>query len=95
MYARRPRPQPRRPNTRAGVRQPAIDSMIQALLAARTDEDFVAAVRALDRILISGSYVVPLFYLPEQWIARWTRIEHPDKTSLSGYSLPTWWAKAP
>jgi len=79
----------------AGVRQPAIDAMIKAMLAARTHEDFVATVRALDRILISGTYAVPLFYLPEQWIARWTRVEHPGKTSLGGYSLPTWWAKAP
>jgi len=65
------------------------------MLAARTHEDFVATVHALDRILISGAYAVPLFYLPEQWVAHWTRIARPDKSSLSGYSLPTWWAKAP
>ena len=52
--------------------------MIAAMLAARTREDFVAAVRALDRVLISGYYVVPLFYLPDQWVARWTTIEHPQ-----------------
>ena len=56
--------------------------MIAAMLAAPTREDFVAAVRALDRILISGTYVVPLFYLPEQWIAHWTRIEHPARPAL-------------
>ena len=67
--------------------------MIEAMLAAPTREDFVAAVRALDRVLISGKYVVPLFYLPEQWIARWTQIEHPEKPALTGYQLPTWWAK--
>ena len=38
--------------------------MIAALLRARERDDFVAAVRALDRVLISGCYVVPLFYLP-------------------------------
>ena len=69
--------------------------MIKALLAAQTHEDFVAAVRALDRILISGAYVVPLFYLPDQWVAHWTRIDHPATISLSGYSLPSWWAKTP
>ena len=41
------------------------------MLRARERADFVAAVRALDRVLISGCYVVPLFYLPEQWVARW------------------------
>ncbi len=77
----------------AGAKQPAIDAMIAAMLAARTHEDFVAAVRALDRVLISGYYVVPLFYLPDQWMARWTYIEHPDTTALTGAVLPTWWRK--
>jgi peptide/nickel transport system substrate-binding protein len=63
------------------------------MLAAPTREDFVAAVRAYDRVLISGHYVAPLFYLPEQWVARWSSIEHPDVSPVSGYSLPTWWAK--
>jgi peptide/nickel transport system substrate-binding protein len=74
-----------------GVRSPAIDAMIAAMLAARERSDFVAAVRALDRLLISGSYVVPLFYLPEQWVARWSTIQHPDRTSLFGYLPETWW----
>ena len=46
--------------------------MIAALLKAQSARDFVAAVRALDRVLISGFYIVPLFHLPEQWVARWT-----------------------
>ena len=77
----------------AGAREPAIDAMIDAMLAARTREDFVAAVRALDRILISGYYVTPLFYLPDQWIARWDHVEHPETTALTGYQLETWWRK--
>jgi peptide/nickel transport system substrate-binding protein len=74
-----------------GVRSTAIDAMIAAMLHARERSDFVAAVRALDRVLISGFYVVPLFYLPEQWVARWAAIEHPAHTSLSGYLPETWW----
>jgi peptide/nickel transport system substrate-binding protein len=74
-----------------GVRSPAIDAMIAAMLVARERPDFVAAVRALDRLLISGSYVVPLFYLPEQWVARWNTIRHPSRTSLFGYLPETWW----
>lgn len=76
----------------AGASDPAIDAMINALLKARTQEDFVASVRALDRVLISGHYVVPLFHLDEQWVARWARIRHPDMTPIYGYQLPTWWA---
>ena len=74
-----------------GVRSPAIDAMIAAMLRARERADFVAAVRALDRVLTSGCYVVPLFYLPEQWVARWASIAHPARTSLSGYLPETWW----
>jgi peptide/nickel transport system substrate-binding protein len=74
-----------------GVRSPAVDAVIAALLAARERPNFVADVRALDRLLISGSYVVPLFYLPQQWVARWTSIQHPNRTSLFGYLPETWW----
>jgi peptide/nickel transport system substrate-binding protein len=74
-----------------GVKSDAADAMIAALLRARERPDFVAAVRALDRVLISGSYVVSLFYLPEQWVARWTRVAHPSRTSLYGYLPETWW----
>ncbi len=74
-----------------GARSPATDAMIAALLRAREREEFVSAVRALDRTLISGFYVVPLFHLPEQWVARWARIEHPAATSLFGYLPETWW----
>ena len=73
------------------VRSPGIDAMIAALLQARERPDFVAAVRALDRLLVSGCYVVPLFYLPEQWVARWTSVAHPPQTSLFGYLPETWW----
>lgn len=74
-----------------GAKSPAIDAMIDALLAARERPQFVAAVRALDRVLMSGFYVVPLFHLPEQWVARWSRIARPEKTSLYGYLPETWW----
>jgi peptide/nickel transport system substrate-binding protein len=73
-----------------GVKSPAVDAMIAASLSARTRPDFVSAVRALDRVLISGSYVVPLFYLPEQWVARRAYI-HQAQTSLFGFLPETWW----
>ena len=87
------------PGTRnyMGVKSPAVDAMIAALLKAEERGDFVAAVRALDRVLISGFYVIPLFYLPAQWVARWTTVGRPATTSLYGYLPETWWRepKAP
>jgi peptide/nickel transport system substrate-binding protein len=74
-----------------GVKSRAIDALIEAMLQARDRDEFVATVRALDRVLISGFYVIPLFHLPEQWVARWRRIGHPKETSLFGYLPETWW----
>ncbi|MBY0382355.1 MAG: extracellular solute-binding protein [Xanthobacteraceae bacterium] len=76
-----------------GAKNPAIDAMISALLEVRERPDFVSAVRALDRALISGSYVIPLYNPQAQWIARWNRIERPSVTSIAGYQPETWWFK--
>ncbi len=81
------------PGTRnyMGVKSPAVDAMIAALLKAERRDDFVAAVRSLDRVLISGFYAIPLFHLPEQWLARWTTVGRPAHTSLYGYQYESWW----
>jgi len=76
-----------------GLKSPAADAMIAALLKAGTREEVVASVRALDRVLMSGSFVVPLFYAPEQWLARWATIERPETTSMHGYIPETWWRR--
>jgi peptide/nickel transport system substrate-binding protein len=85
------------PGTRnyMGVRSKAVDAMIAAILGAHSRADLVAAVRALDRVLISGTYIVPLFYRPGQWVARWRRIAHPNETAATGYRPETWWAVPP
>lgn len=75
----------------AGVANPAADTMITAMLAAKTETDFVSAVRALDRVLLSGDYVIPLFYIPKQWLAYWVRLHHPEPTPLFGYNVDSWW----
>ena len=74
-----------------GVKSPAADAMIAAMLAATTREDFVAAVRALDRVLMSGAYVVPLFRLPQQWVAHWRQLAAPRLSTLYGFRIDTWW----
>ena len=79
----------------AGAASPAIDAMISALLAAREREDFVAAARALDRVLLSGFYIVPLFYSPDQWIAYSARLGRPERTPLFGVNLDAWWSRDP
>ena len=75
-----------------GVRSPAIDAMIAAMLETRERGDFVAAVRALDRVLMSGFYTVPVFNVPNQWLGRWTRVQRPERTALIGNLHETWWS---
>jgi peptide/nickel transport system substrate-binding protein len=84
----------------AGAASPAIDALIVALLAAQSHEDFVTAVRAYDRVLLSGFYVVPLFHASEQWIAHSTDIARPERlpryaAPLFGPTLESWWRKNP
>jgi len=74
-----------------GARDPAIDAVIGDMLAARDRDVFASAVRALDRVLMSGFYAIPVFNIREQWIARWNRIERPQTTALTGYLPETWW----
>ncbi|QFU16484.1 extracellular solute-binding protein [Microvirga thermotolerans] len=78
----------------SGASSPAIDRMIDALLEARTREDFVAAVRALDRVLLSGFYVVPLFYVNDQWLAYRTGLKRPERLPFLGTNIDTWWWQA-
>jgi peptide/nickel transport system substrate-binding protein len=83
------------PGTRnyMGAKEPAIDALIAALLEVREQPAFVSAVRALDRVLMSGFYAIPVINVQEQWIARWNRVEKPAATSLTGYLPETWWQK--
>lgn len=75
----------------AGAADPAIDAMIEAMLSASDREDYVAAVRALDRILISSAYIVPMQHHTQEWVAFRSDLRHPEHTPLYGYQLQTWW----
>lgn len=77
----------------AGVKNPAADAMIEAMLQADTEEDFIAAVRAFDRVLISGDYAIPLFYLPKVWVAYRSDLKFPSTLPLAGFDMDTWWSE--
>ncbi len=81
------------PGTRnyMGMRDGAADAAIEALAGATTPRDVQTAARAIDRVLISGAYGVPLFHSPGQWLARWAQIRRPDTVSLYGTLPETWW----
>jgi len=74
-----------------GIADPAVDAAIKAMLDATTREDFVAAVRAEDRLLVSGFYMVPFFDAGGQWVARWKHIGRPEAQPLPGFEATTLW----
>ena len=83
-----------------GASSPAIDALIAKLLAAKTHEDFVTAVRAYDRVLLSGFYIVPFYHAPNQWIAHASGLKHPEHlpryaTPIFGPTLDSWWKDSP
>ncbi|PJE36842.1 ABC transporter substrate-binding protein [Pseudooceanicola lipolyticus] len=78
-----------------GARQPAIDAMIDAMLAADSPEAFTAAVRALDRALMTGRYVIPLWQYDVDRIAHASDLQFPDHTPVygdrPGFLPEVWW----
>ncbi|RYB02917.1 ABC transporter substrate-binding protein [Lichenibacterium ramalinae] len=80
-----------------GARSPAIDAAVTAILEAKTQDGFTAAVRTLDRLLLSGFYIVPLFHTEDQWIAYASRLGRPATVPLFGFNNVTpielWWQK--
>jgi peptide/nickel transport system substrate-binding protein len=79
----------------AGAKSPAIDAAIAAMLAATDETGFIDAARALDRLLLSGFYLVPFYHAKSQWIAYSARLGRPDKTPLFGPDFDAWWVKPP
>ncbi len=79
-----------------GIADPAVDHAIEAMLHAKGQAEFEAAVRAEDRLLVSGFYMVPL-YVGDQWVGRWARIgsHPPDKQPLTGFEATTLWYAGP
>jgi len=85
------------PGTRnlMGVASPAIDAMITAMLTSKTPENFTAAVRALDRVLTSGRYVIPIWQFDVDRVAHAKTLHFPEKTPLygdrPGWLPEVWW----
>ncbi len=78
----------------AGIQSPAVDSLVDALIYAETQEDLTAACKALDRVLWYGYYVVPNWYLAYHRLAFSSRFKQPKQLPI--YYTPddllyTWW----
>jgi microcin C transport system substrate-binding protein len=82
-----------------GIKNPAIDKLIDRVVFAKTRDELVAATRALDRVLLWNYYTVPEWTSGTIRTARWDRFGHPDKlpeynTLLGGFPTVWWWDTA-
>ena len=79
-----------------GIKNPAIDKLIERVIFTKDRDDLVAATRALDRVLLWNHYVVPQWNYPKVRTARWDRFGRPaelPKYGLSGFPA-IWWFDA-
>ncbi len=81
------------PGTRnyCGIENPAIDKLVDLVIAAGSREELVNRCKALDQALLWGHYVVPHWYSGEFRVAYWTGLEHPETMPPYGLSLDNWW----
>ncbi len=79
-----------------GIKDAAIDKLIERVIFTKDRDDLVAATRALDRVLLWNHFVVPQWNYPKQRTARWDRFSRPSelpKYGLSGFPA-IWWFDA-
>jgi microcin C transport system substrate-binding protein len=78
----------------SGIKNPAVDALIERVIFAKNRDELVAATKALDRVLLWNHYVVPQWTYPNARTARWDRFGRPDpvpKYATSGFPTVWWW----
>ncbi len=80
----------------AGIKDPAVDALIEKVVLAKDRDTLVAATHALDRVLMANQYVIPSYTLRLSRIARWDRFAHPAELPYYSIGFPTvwWWDEA-
>lgn len=80
-----------------GMNSPAAEAMIRTMVESRSQEDFVAATRALDRILTAGRYVIPVWYSRQSRLAYAKNLRHPARLPVygdwPGFMPDVWWSE--
>ena len=85
------------PGTRnwMGMNSPAAEALIASMLSAKDQTEFVAATQALDRVLITGRYVVPVWYAASSHLAHIKQLKFPEKLPIygdwPGFQPEVWW----
>ena len=87
-----------RPGSRnmGGIKNPAVDALIERIIFAKDRNEQIAACKAMDRVLLWNVYCVPHFNYGFQRYARWDRFSHPEPLPKYGVSAfpDVWWYDA-
>ena len=76
----------------AGIADPAVDALVDTIIAAKTRPELTAACKALDRVIRAGRYWIPHWYKASHWIAFWDVFGYPAKQPRYFRGIPeTWW----
>ena len=78
----------------AGITNKAVDALADSIGRSETRETLVARTRALDRALMQGYYMIPLFFLGKDLVAHSSDIHRPSVTPIYGMVLESWWYEA-
>ncbi|MGN6469349.1 MAG: extracellular solute-binding protein [Rhizobiaceae bacterium] len=75
-----------------GIKNPAVDKLVNRVIFTEDRDDLVAATRALDRVLLWNYYVVPQWYAPSLRVAYWNKFGIPEKQpGYTGVDFESWW----
>ena len=82
-----------RPSSRnyAGIKNPVIDELIELVIQAPDRESLVARTRALDRVLLSGYYVIPQWHIQGDRVLYWDKYSRPASETIVGVVTSRWW----
>ena len=82
------------PGTRnyPGIDDPVVDELVELLISAQDRRTQIAAARALDRVLLWGHYVIPLWHSRTYRLIYWNKLDRPETLARNGLGFPsTWW----
>ncbi len=75
-----------------GIKDPVVDELIEMIISAPDREELEFRTRALDRVLLSGHYVVPQWHMNRWRLAWWNKLRRPETlSSMSPAIVNTWW----
>lgn len=77
-----------------GIENPVVDALIEKVIQAHHKADYIAAIKALDRVLLNEYYMIPQWYSPYQRVAYRDKFSHPQTDLKVGFQPHTWSIKS-